>query len=110
VALVRGAHYVLDAPTRDAATSVRDAKGTVTVVTGEVAAAYDRVIVECADGTTLSATLLDQHIAPDRRLFAVPVAGRVARIVATRMGGVHGVFVDVSLLEEREGNASDRNR
>jgi hypothetical protein len=91
----RGPHYVLGVLPDDEA----EHGGHAVVVTGEVPVGYDRVQLECADGTTTEASILDHLTGSDVRVFAAVVGAAVSRVVATRMGGLYGIFVDVSLLE-----------
>jgi hypothetical protein len=94
----RGPHYVV---VPDAARSDR-AQERVSIVTGEVPPGYSRVTVECEHGDVVEATILSPRTEAGVHFFAVPVCHRVLRIMATKQGGVYGIFLDVGLLE-RDG-------
>ena len=104
LSIMRGPYYVL-APlaveTTAPVPSPHD--GVITLVTGEVPPEYDRVTIECADGSTVEASIMEQRLVRDRNLFVALVHHRIVRVVATRLHGAQGVFVDVSLLSKSSG-------
>ncbi len=90
---VHGPHYVLVPASHPVASSG------ITLVTGEVPSDYERVTVECEGGEIVEATILDTRHMGNVKLFVAPVSHCVWRIVASKDGGVHGIFLNVSLLE-----------
>jgi hypothetical protein len=108
----RGAHYVL-APGLDR--SGQTEADAVSIVTGEVPAEYSRISVECEDGEVVEATVLNPSPVGGATLFVALVRHHVRRIVATKEGGVYGVFLDVDQLErddvdQASGAATNRGR
>jgi len=96
--IVRGSHYVLGAvPARPLQADVDEAlEEGVSLVSGEMPLEYDRVTIECVDGSTAEGTILEQRVVRDCHLFVALVGAEVTRIVATRLHGAQGIFLDLS--------------
>ncbi len=105
---VRGTHYVV-APGLERAVEAEGDGQSVWIVTGEAPPDYNRITVECEDGDVVEATILDQRPAGGATLFVAPVSHRVLRIVATKAGGVYGIFLDVGLMEPNSGDPAGEN-
>ncbi len=95
----RGPHYILGfGIDHDGISGPGLAEVGATLVTGEVPLGYDRVIFEC-EGGRVEATFLDPENV-NANLFVALVDRRVQRVVATKSGGIYGIFFDVALLEK----------
>jgi len=107
VALSRGPHYVVEpgAARVQEGLSLDDEQGYL-IVTGQVPLGYSRVSVECEGGDVVQATLLPAP-SGEYRVFAAPVRHPVERVVATRRGGVQGIFFDVASLEQTGDDEAD---
>ena len=94
----RGPHYTLGFGAGfDGASGQADWVGS-TLVTGEVPADYDRIVLECAGGETVDAVFVDPSKTENRYLFIAFVHHRVQRVVATHRSGVSGLFLNVEGL------------
>ena len=98
----RGPHYVV-APDPAGSGGSDPGREQVSIVTGEVPPEYSRVTVECEHGDVIEATILAPRTDGGVQFFAVPICHPVLRVMATRQGGVYGIFLDVGLLERDHG-------
>jgi hypothetical protein len=92
----RGPHYVLGDFGSPGA--LAGAGGQPVLVTGEVPRGYDKVVIECSDGSVVDATIMQQRLLRECELFVGLVLQPVARVVATRQHGAQGIFLVPSLL------------
>jgi hypothetical protein len=101
VPVSRGPHYVLGFGTdHDGVYGPDVAEDGKTLVTGEVPADYSQVTLECEGGDDVEATFVDSSTLADINFFVALVRRRVERIVATKHGGVYGMFLDLTLVTE----------
>ena len=110
VPVSRGPHYFLGFGTdHDGVYGPGLAEDGDTLVTGEVPADYGHVVLQCEGGDVVEATFLDPSTLDDASFFVAVVRNRVERIVATKHGGVQGMFLDVGLLAESRVPFAARN-
>jgi len=108
--VVHAAHYVV-APADDSSESPESAgpsspEHAITIVTGQVPTPYNRITVECEHGEVVEAQILEPRAIAGFAFFAALVRSRVVRVVATKSGGVYGIFLDVELQQSRTGTTA----